>query len=96
MYCLELLIRNLKTFDVLLSTFYCLQVMDLMKKGENLRKIGVTNMNERSSRSHSIFRVVSTHFDSLTNIIEIGSQHIFWCICVSVVITIVTTFVSWF
>ncbi|KAK3914111.1 Centromere-associated protein E [Frankliniella fusca] len=33
-------------------------VMDLMKKGENIRKIGVTNMNERSSRSHSIFRII--------------------------------------
>ncbi|KAJ1523483.1 hypothetical protein ONE63_001336 [Megalurothrips usitatus] len=33
-------------------------VMDLMKKGETIRKIGVTNMNERSSRSHSIFRVI--------------------------------------
>ncbi|XP_034232393.1 centromere-associated protein E isoform X2 [Thrips palmi] len=33
-------------------------VMDLMKRGETIRKIGVTNMNERSSRSHSIFRVI--------------------------------------
>ncbi|KAI3662339.1 hypothetical protein MP638_004863 [Amoeboaphelidium occidentale] len=34
------------------------EVFDLMVKGERNRKVGVTNMNERSSRSHTIFRVV--------------------------------------
>jgi centromeric protein E len=33
--------------------------MQLMKRGENIRHIGETNMNERSSRSHTIFRIVS-------------------------------------
>lgn len=34
--------------------------MDFMKMGEQNRSIGETNMNERSSRSHTIFRIVST------------------------------------
>ena len=28
-----------------------------MKEGEKSRKVGATNMNERSSRSHTIFRI---------------------------------------
>ena len=28
-----------------------------MKEGEKSRKVGSTNMNERSSRSHTIFRI---------------------------------------
>ncbi|KAK4526392.1 hypothetical protein GAYE_SCF23G4306 [Galdieria yellowstonensis] len=32
-------------------------VLEIMKKGENNRTIGSTNMNERSSRSHTIFTV---------------------------------------
>jgi len=35
------------------------QVIDLMKIGEKNRSIGETDMNERSSRSHTIFRMVS-------------------------------------
>lgn len=31
----------------------------LMKKGMKTRKVGSTDMNERSSRSHSIFKLVS-------------------------------------
>lgn len=30
-----------------------------MKKGDKKRRVGETNMNERSSRSHTIFRIVS-------------------------------------
>ncbi|KAK2707023.1 hypothetical protein QYM36_014895, partial [Artemia franciscana] len=33
-------------------------VIDVMKKGEKLRHIACTNMNERSSRSHTIFRII--------------------------------------
>ncbi|XP_053985227.1 kinesin-related protein 4 [Hylaeus volcanicus] len=32
-------------------------VISLMKKGDKIRRIGETNMNERSSRSHTIFRI---------------------------------------
>lgn len=32
-----------------------------MRLGEKNRSIGETNMNERSSRSHTIFRIVSTY-----------------------------------
>ncbi|ORY05417.1 kinesin-domain-containing protein [Basidiobolus meristosporus CBS 931.73] len=34
------------------------EVIQLMKKGESNRHVGETNMNERSSRSHTIFRMV--------------------------------------
>jgi len=33
-------------------------VMLIMNKGNKNRRIGETNMNERSSRSHTIFRIV--------------------------------------
>lgn len=33
-------------------------VLSLMSKGNKHRRIGETNMNERSSRSHTIFRIV--------------------------------------
>ncbi|XP_017754603.1 PREDICTED: kinesin-related protein 4-like [Eufriesea mexicana] len=32
-------------------------VLSIMKKGDKKRRIGETNMNERSSRSHTIFRI---------------------------------------
>ncbi|XP_014207511.1 kinesin-related protein 4 [Copidosoma floridanum] len=32
-------------------------IMSIMKKGDKNRRIGETNMNERSSRSHTIFRI---------------------------------------
>lgn len=35
------------------------EVLDVMRYGEKNRHIGGTNMNERSSRSHTIFRMVS-------------------------------------
>lgn len=34
-------------------------VMEIMKEGNKYRKVGSTKMNERSSRSHTIFRIVS-------------------------------------
>ena len=33
-------------------------LLGIMRRGENFRHFGVTNMNERSSRSHTIFRVI--------------------------------------
>jgi len=33
-------------------------VLAIMSKGDKRRRIGETNMNERSSRSHTIFRIV--------------------------------------
>lgn len=33
-------------------------VLSIMNKGNKMRRIGETNMNERSSRSHTIFRIV--------------------------------------
>jgi centromeric protein E len=35
------------------------EAMALIKRGEELRHVGETNMNEHSSRSHTIFRIVS-------------------------------------
>lgn len=35
------------------------KMLDGMKWGEKNRSIGVTNMNDRSSRSHTIFKIVS-------------------------------------
>lgn len=35
------------------------QMLDAMSKGEKNRSIGITNMNDRSSRSHTIFKIVS-------------------------------------
>lgn len=32
-----------------------------MQRGDRNRQVGCTNMNERSSRSHTIFRIVSTN-----------------------------------
>jgi Kinesin motor domain len=34
------------------------EVMELMRRGDAARKVGETKMNECSSRSHSIFRMV--------------------------------------
>ncbi|PSN33912.1 Centromere-associated protein E [Blattella germanica] len=34
------------------------KIMNLMRRGEKIRQIGETNMNERSSRSHTIFRII--------------------------------------
>lgn len=35
------------------------QVFALMRQGNKNRKVGCTDMNERSSRSHTIFKIVS-------------------------------------
>ncbi len=37
------------------------QVLELLGKGERARRIGVTNINEKSSRSHTMYQ----SFDSL-------------------------------
>eukprot|EP01052_Picozoa_sp_SAG31_P001064 SAG31_NODE_34_length_31842_cov_31.677850_20_plen_267_part_00 len=34
------------------------QVMSLLESGNSVRQVGVTNMNARSSRSHTIFRII--------------------------------------
>lgn len=44
---------NLKEF-VTTSEY---QIMELYEKGNKIRRTGETNMNERSSRSHTIFRI---------------------------------------
>lgn len=46
-------------------------ILTLMKKGNKIRQIGETNMNERSSRSHTIFRI----FIESTPIEEFNSEH---------------------
>ena len=33
-------------------------LLGVMRRGENFRHFGVTNMNDRSSRSHTIFRII--------------------------------------
>jgi len=40
-------------------------VLSIMNKGNKNRRIGKTNMNKRSSRSHTIFRIVSKPFLTL-------------------------------
>lgn len=35
------------------------QILNYMNEGNKMRKMEETNMNERSSRSHTIFRIVS-------------------------------------
>jgi len=37
-------------------------VLSIMHKGNKNRRIGQTNMNKRSSRSHTIFRIVGKLF----------------------------------
>ena len=34
------------------------QIFQAMREGEDIRKFGVTNMNDHSSRSHTIFRII--------------------------------------
>ena len=44
------------------SYFMCVcmtQVLGLLEEGENNRHIGSTKMNDQSSRSHTLFRMVS-------------------------------------
>lgn len=39
--------------------------LSFIKRGEVIRHVGETNMNERSSRSHTLFRLVYLHGLSL-------------------------------
>ncbi|KAI9597247.1 kinesin motor domain-containing protein, partial [Syncephalis fuscata] len=50
----EIFVGNLSEMPVYSAS----EVMELLKRGESNRSIGETNMNERSSRSHTIFRMV--------------------------------------
>lgn len=38
------------------------EIMDLVSEGTNFRKVAETNMNVQSSRSHTIFSIVSVSF----------------------------------
>jgi centromeric protein E len=58
----EIFVGNL-TEEIVLSPE---DVSQLLIRGERNRHVGVTNMNERSSRSHTIFRMVRD-FLSLSN-----------------------------
>jgi len=54
-------------------------VLSIMHKGNKKRRIGETNMNERSSRSHTIFRIVRIFFNMLKyveRIITQGNLHV--------------------
>ena len=48
------------------------EVRRLLKKGEERRKVGGTDWNQRSSRSHCVFRIVST---------LISVPCACWCLC---------------
>lgn len=57
-------------------------VLSIMNKGNKKRRIGETNMNERSSRSHTIFRIVRMpiffniiHKISFERIITLSNLH---------------------
>ncbi len=45
------------------------QVLDTLANGERNRHFGRTDMNEMSSRSHCIFRVVRVHIDCIRSYI---------------------------
>jgi centromeric protein E len=47
---------NLKIHEIVMSPQ---DIASLMQKGDGNRHVGGTNMNERSSRSHTIFRMVT-------------------------------------
>ena len=48
------------------------QVFTKIKEGNEVRKVGQTNMNDRSSRSHTIFRIIIESSDSQVD--EIGNE----------------------
>ena len=54
-------------------------IFALMEMGQMYRKVGETNMNDRSSRSHTIFRY--THCILWTLSIPYVNQHIFKARC---------------
>ncbi|XP_065662887.1 uncharacterized protein LOC136085501 [Hydra vulgaris] len=64
----DVVVENLTTHTVISYE----STMDLVQKGIINRKIGITNMNERSSRSHLIFRLVieSREISELNNSME--------------------------
>ena len=49
------------------------EVMGLLKTGESNRHYGATNMNDRSSRSHTIFRIIMESKQRTANEEEDGS-----------------------
>ncbi|XP_046398378.1 centromere-associated protein E-like [Ischnura elegans] len=51
------------------------KVMAVMKKGEKMRRVGVTDINERSSRSHTIFRIT---IESRRNQTDLNSSGTYW------------------
>lgn len=40
------------------------QILRILKDGNKSRRVGETNMNEHSSRSHTIFRIVSCRYST--------------------------------
>jgi kinesin family protein 5 len=61
------------------SEHYCSnekEVLDIMKVGANNRVIAVTNMNEHSSRSHSIFIMQIHQFDVKDSIAKVGKLYL--------------------
>lgn len=48
-----------------------------MRKGQELRHVGGTNMNERSSRSHSIFRMVIESRERTNEPVKVTSRRSF-------------------
>ena len=53
-------------------------MLTAMERGEKNRSIGETNMNERSSRSHTIFRIVSIWHLSKIKYIYVTSYNVFY------------------
>lgn len=54
----------------------CEHVLQLLEEGDRLRHVGETKMNKNSSRSHSIFRMVSyppMHVLSAHNVQVLGT-----------------------
>jgi hypothetical protein len=50
----EVFVKNLSELNVMKPS----TILELMQKGEKNRTYGATEMNERSSRSHTIFRII--------------------------------------
>ena len=54
------------------------EVMGLLKSGENNRHYGATNMNDRSSRSHTIFRLENTYISFSSICSEVLFPGLLW------------------
>lgn len=52
------------------------QMLEFMQMGNKNRRIGETNMNERSSRSHTIFRIVSKHGNSTVSNVNMKIRNV--------------------